>query len=543
MGVQVRGELRKKSDMEMSDEEIVLKAWEVQVRRGWNFVIDTLLRGGVVLFPSDSSEDEAFCGDLAESTKEGTHPGSDPVKNVDIIDLLTPEADPDAPLPSQESGDEEEENETADLSSHECGDQRGEWSSWSGQDLFQTHSITHRSLPVLNESTLPLKIQRFISEATRAYYDCFYSTEITTDNLALAVPNTSGTRLMHGGVDPSTSRRQVRSSEAAYIHGPVSDRSPDSLAKPSMASPLSARSVAEQVALVPTMPVLPSVAVERPVMDPPSGFVLCSPLAAHVPKRFRLTVAALQYFDMFSLLPNTGRKRRRQSLVVWQRGFAVMASILFEDVPDKMQGLFDYGETIRKAHDDGPDGGWLLYDEKFRKLKADNPDVSWAMVHSELWNELCKPVSAVGPLYRSPAQPCKPAIAPAQRSKSAVAPTQPCKPPVAPAQPCKPPVAPAQPCKPPVVPAQPCKPSVVPAQPSKRAVAPAQPSKRAVAPAQASPLKNICFAYNQDMCLFGPGCFFQHICSNCGAEHSRVMCFELNAEEPAPKRSTSMLNL
>ncbi|XP_078508693.1 uncharacterized protein LOC144768702 [Lissotriton helveticus] len=548
--------------MEISDEEIVLKAWEVQVRRGWDFVIDTLLRGGVVIFPPESSEDQAFCGNLRGSTQQGTSFGSVPGKNFDIFDLLTFKADPDIPLPSQESEDEadeeeeeEQEEETADLSSNDCRGQTMARSLWSEQDLSQAQSICHRSLPVFSESTLHLKIQRFISEATRAYYDCFYSnTDIPADNLALGVSATSAIELMYGPMDASTGRSLVCSPEAASIHGPVFDRSPNSLAKLSIAPPLLARSVAAQVALVPTMPVLPSVAVERPIMHLPDGFILCLPLAARVPEHLRLTVAALQYFDMFALLPCSGRKRRkkpsRKSIAVWQRGFAIMAAILLEDAPDKMKGIFDYGETIRKAQEDGPDGGWLLYDEKFRKLKAAQPDVSWSMIHSGLWSELCEFVFTPAQSYTptvATAQSSTPTVAPAQSSTPAVAPTQFYKPAVAPAQPYKPAVDPAHPCKPLVAPEQPCKlavpppllrkRAVPPLLPRKLAVPPAQPCKLAVAPENTTILKNICFAYNRDICLFGPECFFKHICSNCGAEHSRMVCSTMTHEEPVPKRS------
>ncbi|XP_069507925.1 uncharacterized protein [Ambystoma mexicanum] len=354
--------------MEPSDEQLVLMAWEVAVRRGWAFVIDTLLCGGVDIFPPthSGSGEQGFWGKVGAESNQVPPPAAELPATVAMSSVYPKKADPHGPMVSQESGDEEEEEPTPvqalpGLDNSELlGHGRGLASLTGPGSHCVVSTPTNKEPssqdndgPHLVGSNLNVKIQQFITKATKAFNECFPGLQKTT-----------------------------------FAH--FAKRPPALLPR---TNPLM-----QQVAPVPAMPTSTLVEVMKPNPSPPTsstyGFFSSAPLAAHIPKELRETVSAVRFFDMFALLPTGGidlKDAQRRTLVRWQRGFAIMGSILLEDAPEKMKGFFDYGETIRNAHDQSPLGGWRYYDEQFRRLKEVHPDLSWKVIHSQLWLQMSKP--------------------------------------------------------------------------------------------------------------------------------------------------------
>ncbi|XP_069100344.1 uncharacterized protein [Pleurodeles waltl] len=377
--------------MELSDEQLVLMTWEVALRKGWGFVVDTLLRGGVEVFSPafGDSKDQGFWSQFGDWSEQGLIPA-------------------DNPLVSQESGDEEEEEITKTDKSY-LGSM--EWPSWSGQ-CPRCSTTTLSSLekpPVLSAKgnyqggrSVYSKIKEFIDEVTRVFQNYFPGIEMRRDKQAMTC-QPSNPLSLRAQPGLSTDTWVKRPTKDAQTQAPPWDASSVLGEQPPIDAISRASPLPQQVALVRAMPVLPSVAAAESVPPAPvevaDDFHWVKPLAAHVPMQLRETVVSLRFFDIFSLLQGQSIKHPGQkedaidrTLVNWQNAFEVMGSILLEDAPEKMKGFFNYSATIRRAYDSLPEGAWLIYDQLFRKLKETHPDMSWAVVHPQLWQKVSKPV-------------------------------------------------------------------------------------------------------------------------------------------------------
>ncbi|XP_069092525.1 uncharacterized protein [Pleurodeles waltl] len=358
--------------MELSDEELVIQAWEVATRRGWAFVIHTLLRTEMQSFPPAVHEEgeQDSLGKLGGYSPKSPEKVEDLEGSVDKSSACTPPVHSDNPMVSQESDDEE--TAEVDLPGLEKSELlAAEDSSSSCEDpAMESQGGLHADEPVMHP-----KIQEFIDEVTMVFNKCFFGGEESTG--ARAPLN----------ADASADNSTPGSSEGARVLSGNSHASVPGV--PQMPPPWHSPPP-QQAALVPAVP-----AVSSKVLPPP-GYFLSPPLAAHVSKPLREMVVALQYFDMFVLLPKdsvdilvSGPERR--TLDRWQRGFIIMGSILLEDAPEKLVGFFNYFDTIRKAYDQAAWGGWLIYDERFRRMKQGSPGLSWAFINTELWLQMVNP--------------------------------------------------------------------------------------------------------------------------------------------------------
>ncbi|XP_078500373.1 uncharacterized protein LOC144755394 [Lissotriton helveticus] len=508
--------------MELSDEQLVLMTWDVAVRKGWGFVVDTLLCGGVdVSLPASGvCKGQGFRGQFGDWSQQG------PISEDNL-------------MVSQESGDEEEEMTVIDTS---CLNSN-EWPSWSGQcpKCSATILSPREEPPVLStkgkyQGGTPghSKIKEFIVEVTRVFHNYFSGLEMAGSRQTLPSCEPSGPALIYGQPGLSTGMWEQRPSKDAQAQVPSWDASSVPV------GPLPTDAISRASPL-PVMPVLPSVAVTGSVLPAPAGvaddFHCVKPLAAHVPKQLRETVGSLQFFDMFSLLQGQSTKGPGQkvdandrTLVNWQKAFEVMGSILLEDAPEKMTGFFDYIATIRRAHDDLPEGAWHIYDQLFRKLKEAHPNMSWAVVHPQLWQKASKPVlhpqgeKAVGKtcqLYDKDkcklAELCQFAHLcsicggkhPKMRCRSSMHP----------------------------------KPSsreetVVRQQPQRDLDGKDTKHKEQKHPSKMHPVSLICRVYSHGHCKFGKDCKYKHLCSGCGEAHARVDCSKVELESKKRKLKT-----
>ncbi|XP_078508694.1 uncharacterized protein LOC144768703 [Lissotriton helveticus] len=532
--------------MELSDEQLVLKTWEVAVRKGWVFVVDTLLRGGVELFSptGGDSKDQGFWGQFGDWSQQG------------------PPAD--HPMVSQESGDEDEEvTEKACLNSKE-------WPSWSGQcPRCSATTLSSREVPTVlsargkyqDGTSVYSKIKEFIVEVTSVFHKYFSGIQGSGSKQSLTTREPSRPVSIHGmpvlEKRPSKDAQTQAPSRASSV--PVKQLPKDVISR---ASPLP-----QQVALVRAMPVLTSVAVTGSSPPAPTGvaddFSWVKPLAAHVSMQLRETVGSLRFFDMFALLQGqsakiTGKKEAAidRTLANWLKAFEVMGSILLEDAPDKMEGFFNYSVTIRWAHDHLSEGAWRIYDQLFRKLKEAHPDMSWAVVHPQLWQKVSKPVpqgvKAFGktcPLYdedkcqladrcqfahlcsicggKHPKMKCSRSIAP-KPSPSGEAVMSPKPSPSGEAVMSPKPSSSGEA----VVKPQPkveCSTGDLGGKDTKQ-------QKQKLKSLEPRPGYVICRHYNSGFCKLGNGCSFKHACSGCGQRHSWANCGKVEPKKPNLKK-------
>ncbi|XP_078508691.1 uncharacterized protein LOC144768701 [Lissotriton helveticus] len=508
-----------KCNMELSDEQLVLKAWEVAMRRGWAFVIDTLLRTEMESFPHSVHEEgeQERLGDLEGDSPQSPHK----VENLKGNDkssfrtatlgsempsqesnFFTSAVDSDNPMVSMESDDEEEETAEVDLPGlniAEVGVQKSELLPTEDSSLTIPSSCKEPTIQCedelhMDEPVMHPKIQEFIDEVTIVFNKCFFDMEEPTSTKAPL-----NEEFKEGRLDSLPDNSTLDSREAAQPEV-LSDDCHASLTKVPQTPPPRDSPPLQQVVPVPAMPAVPSAASLK-ARPPPAGFFVSPPLAGHISKPLREMVVALQFFDMFALLPKDSvdilvRGPERRTLERWQRGFIIMGSILLEDAPEKLMGFFNYFDTIRKAYEQAAWGGWLIYDDKFRRIKAGSPNLSWAFINTELWLQMVNPQRAFFPPPPPPMNPYTGLPGP--------------PPPMNPMNPFM-----GLPGPPPPLPPPPM-------------------NHYTGLPGRIG----YCWHYDRNECIKGALCRYIHQCSNCGGDHPGVMCatFKIATGEPDAKK-------
>ncbi|XP_078508696.1 uncharacterized protein LOC144768704 [Lissotriton helveticus] len=194
--------------MELSDEQIVIKARDVAMRRGWSFVIEILLRTEIESFPHtvpNEGEQEKL-GKLEGYCPQSPHKADDLRANVDkssfgtsTVDsnnempsqesnFFTSAMDSDQPMVSQESEDEEEKTSDVNvpgLNIAEVGVQKSELlltedssstiPSSCKKSTIQREEECHVEKPVMHA-----KILAFIDEVSIVFNKCFFGMKAST---------------------------------------------------------------------------------------------------------------------------------------------------------------------------------------------------------------------------------------------------------------------------------------------------------------------------------------------------------------------------
>ena len=151
-----------------------------------------------------------------------------------------------------------------------------------------------------------------------------------------------------------------------------------------------------QTAIVPLVnPAVP------PVAD------LCGGAAAipgwgSVPPRLTKKILALEFVDMWELLPESWRlepaeagcchsRRPRRGLVtnfpLWVECYAALVATLSTRYPAKMPHFMAYLRTITRASRNFEGTAWASYDMAFRRQAANLRSLDWGVIDSALYNE------------------------------------------------------------------------------------------------------------------------------------------------------------
>ena len=123
---------------------------------------------------------------------------------------------------------------------------------------------------------------------------------------------------------------------------------------------------------------------------------------AAVPAKLVRKIWALEYVDMWELLPESWRletaergccqaKRTRRGLVTdifrWTECFTTLAATLSVRYPQSAPQLMAYLRTIVRASRNFEGSAWATYDAAYRRQAANNRRLDWATPDPALYNE------------------------------------------------------------------------------------------------------------------------------------------------------------
>ena len=163
----------------------------------------------------------------------------------------------------------------------------------------------------------------------------------------------------------------------------------DSLASAAMAQLPSTQQSGSAQALAPQPPAQPTPTLSIP------GF-------SAVPAKVVRKIVALEFVDMWELLPETWRldsavsncchdRRPRRGLItdisLWTECFTTLAAVLSVRYPDKAPQLMAYLRTIIRASRNFEGAAWATYDMAFRRQAANRRSLDWGMTDPVLYNE------------------------------------------------------------------------------------------------------------------------------------------------------------
>ena len=139
---------------------------------------------------------------------------------------------------------------------------------------------------------------------------------------------------------------------------------------------------------------------------PPAADLLGGPVAipgwGSLPPRLTRKILALEYVDMWELLPESWRlepaeggcchsRRPRRGLVtsfpLWVECYAALVATLSTRYPEKMPHFMAYLRTITRASRNFEGTAWASYDMAFRRQAANQRSLDWGVIDSALYNE------------------------------------------------------------------------------------------------------------------------------------------------------------